>query len=211
PARAPPCRWRSTPCGRARTGSSGSSRLHFLRGTKHRAHDPVVRAAAAQVRVKGFWHWWFLRVLGVGMEGCGVHRDAADAIAALRGLLGEQRFLHRMELAALRQPFHRSDLLSGDRPERRIARGYRLAFDDHEARAALAVAAAEAAADEAEVVAQHVEERRVRPGRHAATLSVDFQFRHASTMWISASRSCACRSPRSRAAATSRGEVTFSP
>src|SRR5678815_2142387 len=114
-----------------------------------------------------------------------------------------------MELAALGEAFHRRYGFVFNAPERGVARRHRLAIDDDEARAALPGAAAEAAADEAEVVAQHVKERRVRTGRDAASLPVDFQFRHASTMWISASRFCACCSPRSRAAATSRGEVTF--
>ena len=50
---------------------------------------------------------------------------------------------------------------------RQIARSHRAAVDQHEARAALAAAAAEARAGEAEVVAQDVEERRVRRGLDA--------------------------------------------
>ena len=139
----------------------------------------------------------------LGNKGCGGDRDAADAVAALPGLLGEERLLDGMKLAFPAQTFDGGDALLLDAPERRVAGGQRLAVDDHEAGPALPGAAAEAAADEPEIVPQHVEERRVGRRRDAVPPAVDFEFRHSSTRWIRARRCRASASPRCNAAGRS--------
>src|SRR5205814_9620408 len=72
---------------------------------------------------------------------------------------------------------------SGRERNRQVARRHRPAIDHDEARAALAAAAAEARADQAEVVAQHVEERRVLVRPHLDRLAVDREL-HAFAFWI---------------------------
>src|SRR3954470_548538 len=92
----------------------------------------------------------------------GCHRNAAHAIPALRGLLGDQRALYRVQVTVAAEAFDGGDLLALGERHRHVARSHRPPVDEHEAGAALAAAAAETAADEAELVAQDVEQRGVR-------------------------------------------------
>src|SRR5258706_15291602 len=144
----------------------------------HGLDDPVVRAAAAQVLVERLAHLFFTRLLVRGKQRGGSHGNAAHAIAALRGLLGDQRLLHGMELAIAAQTFDSGDLLALDRPDRQVARGDGTAVDQYEAGTAKTAAPAQPAADEPEVVPQHIEERCVamRPGR--SLLAVDRELKH---------------------------------
>src|SRR6185295_2787327 len=103
--------------------------------------------------------------------------DAAHAVTALRRLLRKQRLLH---LAA--QPFDGRDRLVFEKRDGEIARSHGLAVDHDEARAALAAAAAEAAADQAEIVSQYVEERRAFARLHLDRLAVDDEL-HAFAFW----------------------------
>ena len=96
------------------------------------------------------------------------------AEAALRHLLVDPGLLHRVQLAVLRQPFERGDLGALHRGHRPDARPHRLALDEHRAGAALAEAAAEARALQAEVVAQDVEQRRRRVDVHGCALPFTF-------------------------------------
>src|ERR1035437_10809563 len=96
----------------------------------------------------------------LGEECGGLHDHAVDAIAALRGLLVDERLLHRMALLGRAEAFQRHHLLL--RTHSRQRRGARLhggaVYVDH-AGAALAESAAEARAVQAEIVAQHIEQR----------------------------------------------------
>ena len=65
--------------------------------------------------------------------------------------------------------------LFSSRADRRDAGAHRLAVDQHRAGAALRQPAAELGAVELEIVAQHVEQRRVGLGRNRAAHAVDFQ------------------------------------
>ena len=55
-------------------------------------------------------------------ERLGGQDDAAQAEAALRGLLVDERLLNRMRLLGRAQAFERRDLGTGDRADRRDAR-----------------------------------------------------------------------------------------
>jgi hypothetical protein len=78
------------------------------------------------------------------------------AESALRHLLVDPCLLNRMELTVLREPLERRDLGAGDRRHRAHTRADGFTFDQHRARAALAEAASEPRAHEAEIIAQHV-------------------------------------------------------
>src|SRR5262245_2521729 len=132
------------------------------------AHHAVVRAAAAKVLVQRFPDLPLARRSVAGEERGGGNDDAAHAVAALGGLLGDQRFLHPLVHAL--DGRHR---FADDEGNRQVARCERLAVDQDEARAALAAAAAEARADQAEVVAKDVEERRALARLHFDRLAVD--------------------------------------
>src|SRR5262249_52747715 len=69
----------------------------------------------------------------------------------------------------------RSDLRLPERSEWRDARAHRGAVDKHHAGAALAKPAAELGGTEAKIIAQHVEQRRVRLGRNAVHRAVHLE------------------------------------
>ena len=103
----------------------------------------------------------------------GAHEDAREAVAALRRLLVDHRALQRMRVLRRAEAFQGDDRLADCRPERRVAGRDRPPVDQHEARPALAGAAAEARGLQAEVVAQDVEEGRVLGGGDFVLGAVD--------------------------------------
>ena len=140
-----------------------------------RAHDPHVRSAAAEVAVQRRANLRARRLLVARDERRGRHDHPVDAVAALRGLLVDERLLDRMRLVGRAESFDRRDGSAGGGGERRRARANRVAVDVHHARAALSEPAAELGAGEAEVVAQDVEQRRVGRGGDVVRRAVDDQ------------------------------------
>src|SRR2546422_1511631 len=109
-----PSRSKCTRCVRRRASESGSgvSTGLFMGGSHHGLDHTVVRTATAEVLVQRGAHF-LLRWPFVGSEQRrGGDADPAHAIPALRRLLGDQRLLHRMELAVRAQSLHRGDLLA---------------------------------------------------------------------------------------------------
>src|SRR5256885_10684378 len=144
-----PSRSKCTRCVRRRASESGRwLSTGLFTGFLHRTHDAFVRAAAAQVLVERLADFVLAGRLVAFQQCSGGDGDAAHAIAALCGLLGDQRPLHRVQVAILAQALDGRDLLALHRPDRQVAGRDRPAVEQHEARAALAAAAAEAAADE---------------------------------------------------------------
>src|SRR5262245_64106346 len=93
-------------------------------------------------------------------EQCGRgNQYARKAIAALAGLLVEERLLQRRERTVVRQSLDGRHGLSGKAFDWTHARERRLAVDEHHAGAALLRAAAEPAAAQGELVAQHRQQR----------------------------------------------------
>src|SRR5687767_7341952 len=103
----------------------------------------------------------------------GRHDDAAQAIAALAGLLVEESLLQGMRLGWRAQPFDGRDLAIGQRADFAGAGVGGLAVDQHHAAAALLQATAVARAHQAEVVAQNVEQRRRLRRLDALRLTID--------------------------------------
>ena len=123
---------------------------------------------------------FFFRGLGIFIEKrFGGKNHAAQAIAALRGLLFDERFLNRVRLVDRAQTFESDDLGALHRFHRRDAGAHRLALHEDRAGSALSEAAAEFRAAQAEVVAQHVKQRRGRIDVEAVGLSVYFQSKEA--------------------------------
>src|SRR5688572_17727998 len=168
-----PSRSKCTRCERRRASVSAAG---FSASIENGAHYTVVRPAAAEVAVERLADFAF-RGLGIlRKQRDRAHHDAAHAVAALRSLMLDERLLHRV--FAL-ETFDRGDSLSQRERERHITGGHGAAVDEHEARAALAAAATEARADEAQFTAQDVEERRIGMRRDALARAVHFEFRHA--------------------------------
>ena len=128
----------------------------------------------------------------------GRHDDAVDAVAALHRLLVDERLLQPAGRSGRAQALDGGDLVSRGRPQRRVAGLHRVAVDQHGAGAAVALAAAEARALQLEVVAQDVDERRVRIRAHRVLATVHAQgeiFCHAGPPSL---MRAACAAPASR-------------
>src|SRR3954469_24254948 len=167
-----PSRSKCTRCvrRRAETGS-----FLGMGGFQDGAYDAVVRPAAAQVFVERLADFLLAGPLVPFEQRGRGNRDAAHAVAALGGLLVDERLLHGMEPAASAEALHGGDFLVANRGNRQVARRHGPAVDQDEAGSAEAAAAAEAGAVKAEVVAQHVEKRRVGVRVHGAQGAVDVQ------------------------------------
>ena len=132
---------------------------------------------------------------GVALEQrLGAHDHAGDAVAALRRLLGLEGDRQQAGLAVgRRQAFERAHLAIAQRGDRHEAGEDRLAVEQDGAGAALAQPAAELGAVECQLVAQHVEQRRVGIDIDLVGLAVDGEGDH----FASPSRACATAAPMS--------------
>ena len=113
----------------------------------------------------------------------------------MTGLLVEERLLQRRQHAAGRKPLDGRHRLSGQALDRTRAGERRLAVDQHHAGAALLGAAAEAAAAQAELVAQHRKQWRRAVARDVHRLAVDDEVVGSDTCRIGVSDSgdgCEC-------------------
>src|SRR5262249_61926213 len=111
----------------------------------------------------------------------GGHHAPSRAVATLRGLLRDEGSLERLGLLGAAQPLDGDHVAVAHAARRRNARADGPPAHEDVARPALGEAAAEVSAGEAEVVAQHVEERdvgivesisRVRPFTRSVTLAM---------------------------------------
>src|SRR5882757_1373474 len=141
-----------------------SFRRHLACRAQHRAHDAVMRAAAAEVSIERFLHLGARRRRVLVQQRRRAHQDARHAIAALRRLFGDESALQRMRSLAVAQTLDRCNVLVRDRPQWRVARRHRAVADDDVAGAAFAGAAAEMRPSQAERTAQDVEQGSVGIG-----------------------------------------------
>src|ERR1700758_2736377 len=100
-------------------------------------------------------------VRGVAQQRRRSHDPAVEAIAALRHLLGDESCLQRMRLVRRAEPGEGRKLGPGRRRYRQRAGPRRRTVDMDGARPALREPTAEMRIVEAELIAQHVEERRI--------------------------------------------------
>src|SRR5437879_791954 len=143
----------------------------LLRRAMDGGADALVGAAAADVRHRGV-DIGVARAAVLGEQRYRGHDLAGLAVAALRHVLGDPGPLHGVA-PARRQPFDRGHALPGRRRDRHHAGAHRGAVEMHGAGAALGDAASELRAGEAEVVAQHPQERRVGRDVHGLAFAVD--------------------------------------
>ena len=101
----------------------------------------VVAAARVDVRLRGEHH-------------------PGRAEAALRGVVVRERLLDRRQVVGVAEPFDRRDLGAVHGGERQEAGAAGLAVDEHGARAAAALLAAVLRAQDPELLAEHVQQRR---------------------------------------------------
>src|ERR1700722_11577090 len=157
-------RWRGFPVVRknraARSRSSNpAARLCCL---EDRADDPVMGSATAQIARKSQPDLGLARLLVAVEQRLGEHDHAGGAVAALCRLLRYESGLQGVRPFEGTEAFERGDLRLPERVDWRDAGAHRCAVDEHRAGAALAKPAAELRGIEAKIIAQHVEQRRVR-------------------------------------------------
>ena len=128
--------------------------------------------AAAQIAGKSEPDLGLARLLVAVEQRFGQHDHAGDAVAALRRLLLNESGLQRVRPLDGAEAFERGDLQLPERADCRDAGAHRGAVDEHHAGAALAKPAAELGGIEAKIIAQHIEQRRVRLGQHAVHRAV---------------------------------------
>src|SRR5438132_6506993 len=141
--------------------SSGTSFAQQTGGAFDGAQDADMAAAAADVVVECGGDLASRRRWIAVEQSLGRDQDAGKAIAALPGLLVEKSLLQRMGPLRRAQSLDRHDRLARHCRQWLAAGFLRPAVDQYHAAAALLLAAAEFRADEPEVVAQDVEQRRV--------------------------------------------------
>src|SRR5207302_2869603 len=119
----------------------------------------------------------------------------------------------RLEILGRPEAFDRRDLRAVDRGDGDEARAPRLAVDEDGARAAAALLAPDLGAVVAELLAEHVEQRRERWAFDLVRPAVDAQVHRASSSWASARRTStgsACRRYQAEARASSCGLTSLS-
>src|ERR1041385_1818877 len=151
------------------------SMSHLLRRAMDRSSDALVRPAATEIAVHGLVDVAVARFLLLHQQPGRGHDLAGLAVAALRHVLGDPRFLQRVR-ERRREAFDGDDLARLDVGQLRAAGTNGLAVREHRARPAQATAAAELRAGHSELVAENPEERGVGWGRDLMRLAVHCQF-----------------------------------
>ena len=136
-----------------------------------------------------------VRVRRSPQQSFGAHDHPGDAVAALRGLLGLERGLHRAQLPILGETFDGGDLAAAQRGDGREAGEHGGVADEHGAGPALPEAASEFRAVQLQAIAQHVEQRFVGFRIDAVLLSVDADLKVHGAVSLRASRASRVRSP----------------
>ena len=138
---------------------SPSSGFHAVRRALNGADHPQVRAAAANITVQRLLDVRDGRMRIFVQQGFRAHDHAVHAVAALRGLLLNERGLQRVRMGDAAQAFESGDVSFLRGGNREDAGAHGVAFHQHGARAACAEAAAEARPVQLRVVAQDIQQR----------------------------------------------------
>ena len=137
------------------------------------AAHAVVDAAATQIAGKRGANLVIGGVANAIQQALGRDDHAGRAKAALSRLLLQESLLQRMQRVSRSQAFDGRDLQAGDMTDRQLAAGDVNAIDQHFTGAAALCAAAVFCAFQAQVVAQRIEQRRLRADIELARFAVD--------------------------------------
>src|SRR3989454_5105040 len=141
----------------------------------HRLVDLDVAGTAAEVARQGLLDLVATGAWGIGEERVGGEEEGWGAVAALGGAQRREGFLQRVQLAALRQPFHRLHPAALAREAQHHARQHGRAVEQHRARPAFAQFAPVLRAREGEILPQHLEQRLVRSEGDLDRLAVQLE------------------------------------
>src|SRR5690349_17532968 len=107
-------------------------------GGEHGAHNPVVRAAPAQVAVQRGTDLVLAGIVVDGQQPGGADHHAGDAVSALRSLPVDDRLRGRVRPPGYAQSLNRRYVPILNRPHWRVTGIGRAAVDEHEASTAQA-------------------------------------------------------------------------
>src|SRR5580700_6192827 len=149
--------------------------FRWLRRPANRGEDTDVASAPAHQSFKCFPHFG---VAGTGIdveERFGRHHPAVQAVAALEGLLRDERRLHGMRFPRGLQAFERDDFLANSVRHSQPARTHHFIVHQHSTCPALPEAAAKARIVHLQVVTQNIEKRTRRVHVQVVHTAIDFQ------------------------------------
>src|SRR6266851_479496 len=150
-------------------------RLGLAAGLLDGRDDVGIGAATTDVAAHAFADIGIARPAGLLEQRDRRHDLAAGAIAALIGIVRDERRLHRMQGAGLSDTFYRRDLVALVHHGEAQARVHPPAVDMHGAGAALAVVAAFLGAGQVNGFAQAIQERRARVEAQPVLAAIDTQ------------------------------------
>src|SRR5262249_26009736 len=113
-----------------------------------------------------------------GQQGSDRHDHAGLAVSALRNVVVDPGLLHLVQNPSLGEPLDGRDLLALGGAHRQRARAHGLTVDMHRASTALGYSAPVLGAGQADVLANHPEQRCVRVDIDVVRLSIDGQTSH---------------------------------
>ena len=130
---------------------------------EHRFDDVVIARAAADIAFELFADRVLVELRALAVDDVDRRHDhARRAEAALQAVIVLERLLHRMQLAALGEPFDRRDVRASQRGREHGAGLDRASVDMDDAGAALRGVAADMRAGQAEILAQELHQQRAR-------------------------------------------------
>jgi hypothetical protein len=141
----------------------------------HRRDDVRVRAAAAEIPAHGLAHLVVRPRVPLLEQRDGAHDLARGAVAALEGVVRQERRLHRVQRVAVREALDRGDLRALERDGEEQARIDAPPVHEDGAGAALSVIAPLLRAGEPHPLAKRVEEAHARVDADGALGAVDHQ------------------------------------
>lgn len=150
--------------------------VHQLLGQLNRGDDPRIGSAAADVAFHGLSNLSLVGMRSFSEQSNAGYDHAWRAVAALHRVGLNERFLHRMKPAILRNALNSCDLLSSGGGRLRNARPNGRSIDQHGASSALALATSIFTAGEFQFVAQDPKEHAVRVDLEAIVLLIDDEF-----------------------------------
>jgi hypothetical protein len=147
--------------------------LSVLRGGAHRAHDVDVTRAHAKITAEADAYFFVTRISVIVQQFDGRQDHPRRAKPALQGMVLLKCQLQRMEFSLRPNPFDGGDFATVGLGGKEQARAHRAAVEQNGARAAHTMLATYMSSDQAEIVAQKINQRAARLHGSGMFRSVD--------------------------------------
>ena len=144
-----------------------------MRSGAHGAHDIDVARAHAEIAAEADAYFLVRRIRVVPQQLESRQDHSGSAKAALERVVLLKRLLQRMERLIRREPFNGENLFAVGLGGKEQTGTNRATIEQHRAGAAHAVLAADVGSDQAEIMAQKIDERATRLDRSRLAYAVD--------------------------------------